>query len=80
MSQSDKPLERDRRRFLLCRGLEDLGFTIESNVSMGTLTPNEEMALNNLAEVLADKALGVPSDALVRITPLGNTFKVSFLF
>ena len=80
MSQSDKPLERDRQRFLLCRGLEDLGFSIENSVSMGMLTSNEELVLNSLAETLANKALGVPADALVRITPLSNTFRVLFLF
>jgi len=80
MSQSDKPVERDRQRFLLCRGLEDLGFTIENNVSAGTLTPYEEMVLNTLSETLTNNALGVPSDALVRIVPLGNTFRVLFLF
>lgn len=80
MSQSDKPLERDRQRFLLCRGLEDLGFSIENNVSMGMLTPNEELVLNSLSDTLTNKALGVPADALVRITPLGNTFRVLFLF
>lgn len=72
--------ELDRARFIACRGLEDLGYSVENYIDQGVTTPEEEQLISLLQSDFESFSLGVPSDIKVKIVDKPNGFLFKFLF
>lgn len=72
--------ELDRARFIACRGLEDLGYSVDNYIDQGVTTPEEEQLISFIQASFEDFSLGVPTDIKVKIVDKPNGFLFKFLF
>lgn len=73
-------LELDRARFIACRGLEDLGYSVDDYISQGTITAEEERLISLLQPNIEEFTLGIPTDVRVKIIDHPNGFMFKFLY
>lgn len=72
--------ELDRARFIACRGLEDLGYSVDDYIDQGITTPEEEQLIALLQPDFEQFTLGVPTDIKVKIIDKPNGFLFKFLY